>query len=328
MFRSNAFDFRLSVAQGQRTSIRVGYTFGSLSAGGSNRGDREMKKLLLVGAALTALFGGSALAAELRRPPPPPAPPPVFNWSGCYIGGYVGVAGAQRDATFTDLGNSTFGSYSGGVAGARGSHSWNVNLDNSAIGGGTLGCNWQPYGSPFVFGIEGEGGYMRLDGTTVDPLINSTTFVTAVRTTPDVLGGAKVGDWYGMITGRLGYAWGTWLVYVKGGAAFVPFEASVLDTCAVTAAGCGNWLISTSDSKTLTTGTLGGGFEWALDSYWSVKGEYMFIGLGDRHITTCGLATLASGATVSGGPFCFDHDLSGVHTFKLGVNYHFGGLYR
>ena len=34
-----------------------------------------MKKLLLVGTALTALFGGSALAADLRRPAytPPPA---------------------------------------------------------------------------------------------------------------------------------------------------------------------------------------------------------------------------------------------------------------
>ena len=36
-----------------------------------------MKKLLLVGTALTALFGGSALAADLRRPaytPPPRRP--------------------------------------------------------------------------------------------------------------------------------------------------------------------------------------------------------------------------------------------------------------
>jgi len=290
-----------------------------------------MKKLLFVGVALTALFGGSALAAELKRPPPPPpappAPPPVFNWSGCYIGGYVGVAFTQRDVIFTDLGNSAFGSYSGGVAGPRGNHSWNVGLDNSAIGGGTLGCNWQPYGSPFVFGIEGEGGYMKLDGSAFDPLINSNVLVTAVRASPDVLGSAKVGDWYGMITGRLGYSWWpTLLVYVKGGAAFVPVQASVLDQCAVTAAGCGNWLISTSDSKTITTGTLGGGFEVALDRFWSVKGEYMFIGLGDRHLgTTCGFATLASGATVSGGPFCFDHDFSGIHTFKVGLNYRFGG---
>jgi outer membrane immunogenic protein len=175
-----------------------------------------------------------------------------------------------------------------------------------------------------VIGIEGEGGYMKLEGSAFDPLINPTLPVTAVRATPDVLGSAKVGDWYAMVTGRLGYAWGAALLYVKGGAAFVPVEASVLDQC--TAAGCGNWLISTSDSKTVTTGTLGGGIEWALGSNWSIKGEYMFIGLGDRHVsTTCGFATLASGATVRGGPFCFDHDFSGIHTAKVGLNYRWGG---
>jgi outer membrane immunogenic protein len=226
------------------------------------------------------------------------------------------------------LGNSNFRAFSGGLVGGRreGSHSFNVGLDNSFIGGGTLGCNWQPYGSPFVFGIEGEAGYMKLEGSAFDPLLSPTLTIAAVGGTPDVLGRAKIGDWYGMITGRLGYAWGATLIYIKGGAAFVPVEASVLDQCAVTAAGCGNWLISTSDSKTVTTGTLGGGIEWALGSNWSIKGEYMFIGLGDRHVsTTCGFANLASGATVSGGPFCFDHDFSGIHTAKVGLNYRFGG---
>jgi outer membrane immunogenic protein len=288
-----------------------------------------MKRLLLVGVALTALFGGSALGAELRRPaytPPPPAPPPVFNWSGCYIGGYVGGAWNARDAIFTDRGNSTFTSFSGGIAGARGSHSWNVGLDNSFIGGGTLGCNYQAVGSPFVFGIEGEAGYMKLEGSAFDPLINSTLPVTAVRATPDVLGSAKIGDWYAMITGRVGYAWGATLIYIKGGGAFVPFQTSFVDQCAATAAGCGNWLISTSDSKTITYGTLGGGIEWALGSNWSIKGEYMFIGLlGDPRVSrTCDFATLASGGTVGGGPFCFDHEFRGIHTAKVGLNYRFG----
>src|SRR5262249_40095864 len=166
---------------------------------------------------------------------------------------------------------------------------------------------------------------MKLEGSAFDPLINSTLPVTAVRATPDVLRHAKVGDWYGMITGRLGYTWGAALIYVKGGAAFVPFQTSVVDQCA--AAGCGNWLISTSDSKTIVTGTLGAGIEWALGSNWSIKGEYMFIGFrGDPRVsTTCGLATLASGATVGGGPFCFDHDFGGIHTAKVGLNYRFGG---
>jgi outer membrane immunogenic protein len=290
-----------------------------------------MKKLLLIGAAFAVLFGGSALAADIRRPaytpPPAAAPPPaIFNWSGCYIGGYLGGAWNEQDVTFTDLGNSAFRSFSGGIAGARGSHSWDVGLDSSFIGGGTLGCNWQPFGSPFVLGIEGEAGYMKLEGSAFDPLINASLPVTNVRRTPDVLGTAKVGDWYAMITGRLGYAWGATLLYIKGGAAFVPVQAGVLDQCAVVPAGCGNWLIATSDSKTITTGTLGGGIEWALGGNWSLKGEYMFIGLGDRHVsTTCGFASLASGATVGGGPFCFDHEFGGIHTAKVGLNYRFGG---
>jgi hypothetical protein len=38
---------------------------------------------------------------------------------------------------------------------------FNYDLGSSVIGGGTLGCNWQG-ASPFVFGIEGEGGYSPL----------------------------------------------------------------------------------------------------------------------------------------------------------------------
>jgi hypothetical protein len=87
-----------------------------------------------------------------------------------------GGAWNGRDATFTDRGNSTFRAFSGGLVGGRaeGSHSWNVGLDSSFIGGGTLGCNYQAVGSPFVFGIEGEVGYMKLEGSAFDSLLNPT----------------------------------------------------------------------------------------------------------------------------------------------------------
>ena len=96
-------------------------------------------------------------------------------------------------------------------------HSWNIGSGSSVTAGGTGGCNWQPVGSPFVLGIEGEAGYLKLDGSGFDPLRSPT--LNAI--TPDVLGTAKTGDWYGMITVRLGYAWDRTLFYVKGGAAFV-----------------------------------------------------------------------------------------------------------
>ena len=295
-----------------------------------------MKQLLLGCVPLAALGAiSSATAADLPVRKAPPVVP-AFNWTGCYLGGYVGGAWQGGDgATFTDLGQNGIGpagsiavppflSYAGGAVAARlvPAHSWNADLGSSFIGGGTVGCNWQPVNSPFVLGLEGEAGYMRLSGDSFDPR----TIISTQRVL-DVQGSAKVGDWYGMVTGRLGYAWDRWLLYVKGGAAFVRTEASVLDACQNTVIGCGNWLISTSGSKNVTTWTVGGGLEWAIAQNWSVKGEYMFVGLNDSDgFQTCGPVTTPSGAILAGGPFCFDHRFDGIHTAKIGLNYRFGQI--
>ena len=124
---------------------------------------------------------------------------------------------------------------------------------------------------------------MQVKGSNFDPSISPTLPVAALRATTDVLGNAKVGDWYAMITGRLGYAWDRWLLYVKGGAAFLPVHASVTDTCLT--AGCGNWIISTTSKDTVTAWTAGAGAEWAFAYNWSIKAEYMFIGLSET-VTT------------------------------------------
>jgi hypothetical protein len=42
------------------------------------------------------------------------------------------------------------------------------------------------------------------------------------------------------------------------------------------------------------------------------KGEYTFIGRSGT-LTTCGSAFTAAGATVGGGPFCFNHEFTGTH---------------
>jgi opacity protein-like surface antigen len=110
-----------------------------------------MKRLLLVGVALTALFGGAALGAELRRPayePPPPAPPPVLNWSGCYIGGYVGGAWNARDAIFTDRGNSTFTSFQGALpereVAIRGMSAWTTASSAAVLWAVTISRSARP----------------------------------------------------------------------------------------------------------------------------------------------------------------------------------------
>src|SRR5262249_60338192 len=98
----------------------------------------------------------------------------------------------------------------------------------------------------------------KFQASAFDPL-RSPTLAAA---TPDVLGNGKIGNWYGMITGRVGYAWDRTVFYVKGGAAFVQVEASVADVCQTVAPGCGHWLITTRDTTdTIPTWPVSGGPE-------------------------------------------------------------------
>jgi outer membrane immunogenic protein len=254
-----------------------------------------MKKILLATIAMLG-FSGAASAADLRMPVRAPIVAPVFNWTSCYFGGYVGGAWNAESDKKTDLNGYN----------APASHGWAYDLDSSFIGGGTLGCNWQPVGSPWVFGLEGELGYMRITGSAPDPL--SPGFDTVATTT--------VGDWYGMITGRLGYAWDRALVYVKGGAAFVDTSWNVVDACNTGL--CGGGLIATGTAGAdNVTWTIGGGIEWAFDWNWSLKAEYMYIALPDQG-DACGIAS------TNGLTYCWHNDLDGVHTAKIGLNYRFG----
>ena len=122
------------------------------------------------------------------------------------------------------------------------------------------------------------------------------------------------------MTGRLGYAWGNWLLYAKGGFAWfnphLSASAVVLDGNGAPIAGVSGW----DNNTTLTGWTIGGGVEWLLNPNWSVKVEYLHydFGLNDRdwNATYCP----ASGASCStyGSWRVFDHDLT-VNTVKLGV---------
>lgn len=90
-----------------------------------------MKKVLLAGAALAALFTVSAAsAADIPARPYYKAPPaPVFNWTGFYIGVHGGYAWGDADLN--------------GVSAEP----------EGAFGGVQLGYNWQ-FSPNWVFGIE------------------------------------------------------------------------------------------------------------------------------------------------------------------------------
>src|SRR5436305_1107046 len=97
--------FQFPVAGLQQTPIRECVRTSHYSptrgiAGAYMKRGVDMKKLLLTGVALTALFSGSAIAADVRMAPSYQsyqAPPPVFSWTGCYVGGHVGYGKSSYD---------------------------------------------------------------------------------------------------------------------------------------------------------------------------------------------------------------------------------------
>jgi outer membrane immunogenic protein len=229
-------------------------------------------------AAVGMLGMGAGQAADLAVKAPAVKVAAPYNWTGCYVGAYVGW-GAANDWKSTDL----KGYNPGGV------NPWNFTVGDEAIGGGTLGCNWQA-NHWLVLGIEGEGGYLNIEGASTQPFVGTVTDA------------AKVGVGYGLIAGRAGVAFDRLLIYGKIGVAFYDTKATITD-------GNNPGFVATG-SKSQTPLAVGFGGEYAIYDHWSGKAEYMFFDRGSS-FNACGQG------------FCWKQDPSTVHTFKVGVNYKF-----
>jgi outer membrane immunogenic protein len=271
---------------------------------------RHFSTTLLMTAAIASLgFANIASAADLpaRTYTKAPVAPVAFNWSGFYIGGFVGGAFADRNATATDPQSAPLAFYNGGnLVNSYG-------LNSSFIGGGTIGYNWQTPGSNLVLGLEGEAGYLHLHRSQQD--INAVNSGFAL---PDSVNSTRIGDAYGVIAGRVGFASDRALFYAKGGVAFVGNNYSFSDPC--TTGGCGAATLFLNNSGTQVTWAAGAGIEYALTNNWSIKGEYLYLGTR-KTFTQSGVA----GASLAGTIETNSASDPGVHTAKIGINYRFGG---
>ncbi|MGC2396059.1 MAG: hypothetical protein WA579_08685, partial [Rhodomicrobium sp.] len=156
-----------------------------------------MKKTLAAAAVALAGAAGAANAADMYAGGMKDVafvPPPL--WTGLYIGAHVGGAWADLDTA------DRFGVF--GPVDSR----WKDSV-SGVIGGGQIGYNWQATNvfSGFVFGVEADFG-----GTGFS--FNHHPF-NNVLINDDANSG-----FYADFTGRLGYAAGPALFYIKGGWAF------------------------------------------------------------------------------------------------------------
>jgi opacity protein-like surface antigen len=250
--------------------------------------------------------------APVMKAPAKPSLEPAYNYGGCYVGGYFGGA-AVRDFDTTDpvstggvIPAGTF--YNTPAANAANGGVYGVPFKIAPMGGGTLGCNWHANGSRFVYGAEGETGLLHLHASAIDP------FSAAFNN--DTVSTVNIGDWYGAIAGRAGWATDRALFYAKAGVAVTSFRSSVVDVCG--GAPCSTQLLNASSGNTRAFWVAGAGIEWAWTGNWTLKMEYLFLGLNENH-AVCG----AGGGTAAGSTFCAGQTINGIHTTKLGLNYKF-----
>ena len=178
----------------------------------------------------------------------------AYNWTGPYIGAFLGTTWGSEQWTFD---NGTGSMVKPDFAGTT--------------GGGQVGYNIQ-FGKTVV-GIEGEYGVANARGGFSCPNMN---FFTCEADTNRMA----------MLTGRLGLTWGRALIYGKAGLVGGEVTAGTKLNTPTNPFGPILFTPPLSTTNWQLGWTVGGGVEFALTDRWSAKAEYMHYDLGRDTFTT------------------------------------------
>jgi outer membrane autotransporter protein len=239
-------------------------------------GKLAIAKIAAAGAVAIGMCA-SAGAADLslsrrvytKEAAPLPIMQPLYNWTGFYVGANFGGAFANEDA-------SNFGSFSTDPSGV--------------LGGFQFGYNYQ-YAPNLLLGIEGE-----IDWTSADSTNNFSNGAVAASLRSNH-------NWYDTLDGRLGWIQGAWLLYVKGGVAWMNADYTM------TAAG-GGFAFANSTNITRVGWNVGVGAEYQIMPQWTAKVEYNYLDFGSDNVNFA--VPVFGGSNIN----------TQVHEFKVGVNYH------
>lgn len=249
-----------------------------------------MQKKVLTGLLATAAVAvvSSANAADLSpmyRKAPPSAP--TFSWTGCHIGTHTGLGAGHTQWTDTQGDGNIDASFT-----TRTAHT-----DMSgALYGGQLGCDMQ-LNSNWVIGLEGSISASDITGTNQDQFNAPWTL-------------RNNNDWFGSVTGRLGFAApNNVLLYTRGGVAFAHNNFEI-ENSGVTLG---------MPSSTVVGWTIGSGIEWAFAQSWSVFTEANYYSFGNQTQTfnvVPGFINLPTTINTK----------QQIETLTIGVNFRFGGF--
>lgn len=127
----------------------------------------------------------------------------------------------------------------------------------------------------------------------------------------DTVASTTIGNWYDAYTVRAGVAWNQFLLYAKAGGVSAAYTTGIIDVVGPTTA-------NTTTNKILNSWAAGAGAEYGINKNWSLKAEYLYLGIGAT-VSHCGQI----GGFPPGTIDCATTTTTGVNTFKIGANYRF-----
>jgi outer membrane immunogenic protein len=226
--------------------------------------------------------------------------PEVFDWSGVYVGGHLGVAWGDVDWSGPEIATYVRG---GGI-----SHE----LDEGSLAGAHLGFNHQ-------FGRWVGGAEVSLSGGDVEG--SSENEIRFGTRTGDIATKTEIDNLF-LATVRLGYAFDRTLAYVKGGYASADVNlraAGELGPRIVDELPVGQPMdVGFSSGERQAGFTIGGGIEYALTKGVVFGLEYNRVDLGNS--THVGFATV-DGDPVTAVPVRVEPDVLHVAMARLSLKF-------
>jgi len=279
--------------------------------------------------ALASLVAGPAAAADMSVKAPAPVAS-VSPWSGCYVGADVGWVGSNDDFDLAPSGNylnragaaappnaAGTGLNPGGVALVT--HDYG-NRSSGIEGGPQIGCNWQTGG--FVFGGEADFQWTGLNNTVNASFGSIPAANPAFTIAPQTEQANSKLDWFSTVRGRAGIAFAHALLYVTGGLAIGEVQSDTAVTFGtfpvLPVFNAASHIGSTSTTQTGWVAGVGG--EYAIDTHWSLKAEYLYVDLGSVSYTSPLIAPAGVLPGYSWSTSFRERD----QVARIGVNYRWG----
>lgn len=227
------------------------------------------------------------------------------RWSGIYLGVSAGYAWGDSRARGNVPAASNMVDWA--IESADAVLNGNFSSDGG-LGGLTVGASSQT--GQFVLGIEADLTHFSLKGKRDTGVLSVWQSVRGI----DEISA----DWLATLRLRVGYAFGSSLIYATAGPAFSKVSLSrAMDWSADTCGGGEFGLNRCHAGKSnISAGWMaGGGIEHALSDRWAVKAEYLYADFGEAKFTT--VSTVHPNQYVR-------HSISlGTHIARAGVNYKF-----